>query len=286
MYKLELSSSVGVPTTIPQGLKNGKFTYKFNPKYEQQLIALKKAGIKNIEFGFGGSLYADDVVKHFKKALKLVKKHKINITSVHLPFSTMWVDISTEYEADRKEIVKWLTQFFKYFKKYDLKAYILHPGGEWASEKQWEMAMQSLCRSAEELAKATDVPICIENMVQGKMTNTIDKIVAFADRVPNAYVVLDTNHYLTERPEDAILRLGKRIKALHISDNNFVTEQHKMPGDGLNDWNKILGALETIGYDGMFNYEVSMSHGYTCEQILENYNKLFEEYNKSKQENK
>ncbi len=284
MYKLDLSISVGCPTTIPQGLKNGKFRYKFNENYEKKLIELKKAGIKNIEFGFGGSLYADDVVKNFKKALKLVKKHKINITSVHLPFSAMWVDLSTEYEADRKEIVKWITQFFKYFKKYDLKAYVLHPGGEWVSEKQWDMAMDSLCRSAEELAKATDVPICIENMVQGKMTNTIDKIATFAEKAPNAYVVLDTNHYLTERPEDAILRLGKRIKALHISDNNFVTEQHKMPGDGLNDWNKIIGALETIGYDGMFNYEVSMGHkGYTYEGIVENYNKLFDEYNKSKQ---
>ena len=284
MYKLELSTSVGVFSTIPQGLKNGRFRYKFNPNYEKKLIELKKSGIKNIEFGFGGSLYAEDVVKNFKKALRLVKKHKINITSVHLPFSALWVDLSTEYEADRKEIVKWISQFFKYFKKYNLRAYVLHPGGEWVSEDQWDKAMDSLCRSAEELAKLTDVPICIENMVLGKMTNTIDKIVAFADRAPNAYVVLDTNHYLTERPEDAILRLGKRIKAVHISDNNFITEQHKMPGDGLNDWNKIIGALEQVGYDGMFNYEVSLGNKYTYEQIIENYNKLFDDYNKSKQE--
>ena len=144
--------------------------------------------------------------------------------------------------------------------------------------------MDCLCSAAEDLAKLTKVPICIENMVLGRMTNTIDKIVAFAEKAPNAYVVLDTNHYLAERPEDAILRLGNRIKALHISDNNFVVEQHKLPGDGLNDWNKIIGALETIGYDGMFNYEFNMNHkGYTCEGIVENYNKLFEEYNKSKQ---
>ena len=284
MYKLELSSSVGVPTSIPQGLKDGRFRYKFNPKYEQQLIEIKKSGIKNIEFGFGGSLYADDVVKNFKHALRLVKKHKLIITSVHFPFNALWIDLATEYEADRKEIIKWISKFFKYFDKYDIKAYVFHPGGNTISENEWEKAMDYLCCAAEDLAKLTKVPICIENMVIGKMTNTIDKIVAFAEKAPNAYVVLDTNHYLTERPEDAILRLGKRIKALHISDNNFVTEQHKMPGDGLNDWNKIIGALETIGYDGMFNYEVSMSHGYTYQQILENYNKLFEEYNKNKQE--
>ncbi|MBO7149805.1 MAG: sugar phosphate isomerase/epimerase [Clostridia bacterium] len=285
MYKLELSSSVGVPTTIPQGLKDGRFRYKFNPKYEEQLIALKKAGINNIEFGFGGSLYADDVVKNFKQALKLVKKHKLNITSVHFPFNAMWIDLATEYQADRKEIVKWIANFFKYFDKYDIKAYVFHPGGNSISENEWEKSMEYLCSAAEDLAKLTKVPICIENMVLGRMTNTIDKIVAFAEKAPNAYVVLDTNHYLTERPEDAILRLGNRIKALHISDNNFVVEQHKMPGDGLNDWNKIIGALETIGYDGMFNYEVNMNHkGYTCEGIVENYNKLFDEYNKSEQQ--
>ena len=111
----------------------------------------------------------------------------------------------------------------------------------------------------------------------------MEKIKEFADKSKNAYVIVDVNHFLNDKPEDAILALGDRIKALHISDYDFVYERHMIPGDGLNDWNKIIGALEKIGYKGAFNYEVNMGrYGYTYKQLIENYEKLFEEYNISK----
>ena len=48
-----------------------------------------------------------------------------------------------------------------------------------------------------------------------------------------------------------------------------------MPREGKINWNALIGALEGIGYTGVFNYE---SEG-TPAEIKENYESLFAEYN-------
>ena len=123
-------------------------------------------------------------------------------------------------------------------------------------------------------------------MVGGNLTNGVNQLKEYADKTKNGYVVIDVNHFLNEdRGEDAILAIGDKVKTLHISDNDFVYERHMMPGDGLNDWNKIIGALEKIGYKGMFNYELNvLKYDYPYKEIVANYEKLFKEYNETKGE--
>ena len=284
MYKLELSCSVGAGV-VPTGLKNGKYGYVLDGKYEERIKAVKEAGIKKIEFEIPSVRYVDMSIKFFKKCLKIAKKHKITINTFHFPYSVDWMDFSCPWDNDRKEIVRWLGELFKITDKFNPKAYIFHPAGQGCNADNREKYMQYLLESVEGLAKLTKVPICIENMVVGNMTNGLAQIKEYADKTKSGYVVVDTNHFVKDRPEDAILALGDKVKALHISDNDFIYERHMMPGDGLNDWNKIIGALEKIGYSGTFNYEVSLSkYGYNYKDVVANYEKLFENYNKSKEE--
>ena len=114
MYKLEFSST-SPKAAIPTGLKNGKYTYILNPNYEKELIKMKEAGIKKIEFGRFDSRFADYTIKIMKKALRLVKKHKFIINTVHFPYSGDWVDLACPWPNDRKEIVKWFIKLFKIF---------------------------------------------------------------------------------------------------------------------------------------------------------------------------
>ena len=88
-------------------------------------------------------------------------------------------------------------------------------------------------------------------------------------------ICADVNHLLQERSENAILKMGSRIKTLHISDYDYVDEKHLMPGKGLINWMELIGNLEKIGYSGVFNYEL----GYSAKEIKENYEALFEKYN-------
>ena len=84
------------------------------------------------------------------------------------------------------------------------------------------------------------------------------------------------NHFLQEKTEDAIYKLGDRIYTLHISDHDYINERHWMPTKGKIDWNAVLGALQKIGYDGVFNYEVDNTN---AKELAQNKKMLFENYN-------
>ena len=49
--------------------------------------------------------------------------------------------------------------------------------------------------------------------------------------------------------------LGKRVKALHIHDNDGVSDQHLMPFVGTFRWNDFLQALKDVGYEGDLSFE-------------------------------
>ena len=119
----------------------------------------------------------------------------------------------------------------------------------------------------------------MENMTNSGVPNTSLEAIEIVDGVKSGKICFDTNHYLQEKPQDAILDLGQRIATLHVSDYNFVKEQHLMPRQGKIDWMQLIGALQQVKYNGVFNYEIAMSeYGYTYRQIKDNYLKLFDVY--------
>ena len=61
----------------------------------------------------------------------------------------------------------------------------------------------------------------------------------------------------------AVLTMGKRLKILHIHDNDGVSDLHTMPYTfarswfgSSTDWDSFLKGLREIGYEGVLNFEV------------------------------
>ena len=52
-----------------------------------------------------------------------------------------------------------------------------------------------------------------------------------------------------------ITKLGKRLKALHIDDNNGMDDDHIAPFDGTINWEDVMRALRDIGYEHSFTFE-------------------------------
>lgn len=79
-------------------------------------------------------------------------------------------------------------------------------------------------------------------------------------------ICVDTGHsnkamrYDNPTPGDVIRRLGSEVTALHLNDNDTLTDQHKMPLSGCIDWKDVLDALDEIGYDGIYNMELNLRH--------------------------
>ena len=48
---------------------------------------------------------------------------------------------------------------------------------------------------------------------------------------------------------------GKRVKALHVHDNDLVRDVHTLPFTRKIDWDEVMTALKDIGYDGELTFE-------------------------------
>ncbi len=76
---------------------------------------------------------------------------------------------------------------------------------------------------------------------------------------------MDTGHTNDAAPAgylsvpNTIRMFGKRIKALHLHDNNGFSDQHLLPGQGTVDWAETFRALKEIGFDGYYNYELNLA---------------------------
>ena len=281
MFKPEWSASVGY--VIGKGLKDGEYLYALDPAVKKDLGELKAAGINSVELDVFGMHYAWAFEKLLKSSLREVTKAGVTLNSVHYPFGVTWMDLASPWEADRLEIVKWIGKQIRTVDEFRPRAHVFHPGGDGIKACDADEYMTKLCDSVNRLADLTDAYVCIEIMVGGELFNTVDKAEKLLERVPKANIVLDVNHLLHDKPEEAVLRLGDRIKTLHISDYDFVYERHLMPLEGKINWNAVISALEKTGYDGRFNYELDMKkYGYNYKQISEKYEKLFSDYNKSR----
>ncbi len=75
---------------------------------------------------------------------------------------------------------------------------------------------------------------------------------------PRVGVCWDTGHAHIQGLDHnaALISLGKRLKAMHVQDNNGKDDQHLIPFYGTIVWRAIMDALDAIAYEGDFTYEV------------------------------
>ena len=114
--------------------------------------------------------------------------------------------------------------------------------------------------------------ICIENMWQKEAKtrrighdscSRMDELIRYIDGLGGTeYFVacLDLGHttLVGLEPEDCIRQLGhKYLHSLHVHDNDYISDQHSIPGQGKINWEEVCRALGEIDYDGELTYEAS-----------------------------
>ena len=144
---------------------------------------------------------------------------------------------------------------------------IIHPMNNGTPEENAEMYFELL-----PFAKEHNVKIATENMWNWKPLHrhssfaacaTPESFNAHLDAVNDDYFVacLDIGHAemkgsKTSAPE-MIRALGKRLKALHIHDNDKLHDSHQIPFSMKIDFVAVAQALKEIGYDGYLTLEAS-----------------------------
>ncbi len=108
--------------------------------------------------------------------------------------------------------------------------------------------------------KGLGIRVCLENL-KGPFESA-DELNFVLDRLDADCfgVCLDTGHLhlAAEKDQTAFIRkVGKRLHALHIADNEGERDQHMMPfGKGNVKFEAVVQALRDVGYDGLFNLEI------------------------------
>lgn len=158
---------------------------------------------------------------------------------------------------------------------------VVHPNNDFSAEQNAEMYRKFL-----PLAKEHNVKIATENMWNMNFeTNTPtlaacstpDDFNAHLDAVNDEYFVacLDIGHAemqgVGSNAVEMIKSLGKRLKALHLHDNDRLHDLHNIPFSMQIDFVAVVEALKEIGYNGYLTLEATsyMKKYYKGKDIFE-----------------
>lgn len=91
-----------------------------------------------------------------------------------------------------------------------------------------------------------------------------------ADEIVGHGVCLDVGHaHLMSGAIDAVETLGGHLVTTHIHDNGGKRDDHLVPFQGTINWSALVMAMEKVGYDGVWMFEIGApSPGADTEQLL------------------
>jgi len=265
MYKIGLSSSL--PRLTEEGFK-----------------MLRNSGISAIELSM--SLEYHKQIKH-KEVAELSRRYDIELWSYHLPFFPFEeIDISSLDDNVRQNTIELYTGLIQKASDIGINKFVVHPSGEPIEAEEREerirYSMQSLDRLAE-IAHRHGAVIAVEDLPRTCLGNTADEMLRLLEANDKLRVCFDTNHLLSDNNLNFIKKLSDKIVTLHVSDYDFIDEKHWLPGEGMIDWSAIYSALKSIGYSGVWMYEVGLrsktldrSRALTFEDFVRNANAIFE----------
>lgn len=212
----------------------------------------------------------DEVLAYYKPKIDEIKKNGLEISQAHAPFPS-WTPEHPEVLDEMIEIQK---RCIELCDAVGCKYLVIH--GVTLTEIDSENTPESIeavnIKLYESLIPTLlkhNVTVCLENLfsskgclIEGCCSNPheavkyIDTLNQKAGREVFG-LCLDTGHLslLRKNFRSYIKTVGNRIKALHLHDNDAVSDAHLMPFTGVIDWNYFCNSMKEIGYDGDLSFE-------------------------------
>lgn len=224
---------------------------------------------------------AEEIEKFFKPHKETAKKHGVRIHQMHMPYPNFIPGAPDEindyllHEMAPKSLKLCAYLDCKYIVVHGLKVkqYYGSEEAEWAKTEEF---IETIAPMAKELG----ITICVENIynssgkhiVEGPCCNA-KKAAERIDRINEKYgaevlgFCFDTGHanLVGIDYEPFLSTLGKRLKVLHIHDNDGIADLHQMPftftktreNNPSTDWNGFLRGLKAAGFDGVLSFETA-----------------------------
>jgi len=191
------------------------------------------------------------------------------------------IDLARKDDAQRQQDIDNVKRWCDMYETMGFKAGAVHPGlweatfGDVPVDEAIGRLNDSL-RQLGEYTRGYEFKVCLENCPDSVPNK--ERILQMVNPAgcPNIGFCLDTGHLnLTqENQSDYIHAVGDRLWTLHIDDNSglhaesrpyqqgywYADDLHLFPNffKGSVDWKAVLKALDEVGYDRAYNFEVSL----------------------------
>ena len=234
----------------------------FDMKDESNFAALAAAGVDNIEISLGLSKFPD---LNYGEVKTFADRHGVNLWSMHLPYSKPDVlDVASRDEDMRKKSVAYWCELIAKASDIGIDKFVIHPSSEPMTIDgdgrafEIEQAMRSL-RTLAEYAAGKDSIIAVEDRPRSCLGRNSDELLYLASADPRLGICFDTNHVQDQDLYDFAEKIAHKIVTMHVSDFDFKSERHWLPGEGQIDWQRLYKIVRAGGYDGVWLYEVGLN---------------------------
>ena len=264
-------------------------TYGYKKAYE----AIRAAGFEAIDWNIdtelrskmirsatyeGNTIFeksVDEMMAYYQEELDAIRDAGLTISQAHAPFPCY------DFECVREDTFDFMIEVYKkiiiLLDRVGCKNMIVH--GITLDKKDRINTPETIRALNKKLytsliptLQQTNVTVCLENLFKNSYPTTpghcsnpyeavqeIDELNALAGKECFG-LCLDTGHLnlVGLEPRTYMPILGKRIKALHIHDNDGLLDQHKAPYTGKFKWADFYTILKDIGYEGDLSFETFM----------------------------
>lgn len=241
-------------------------SYYYNLSPEESIDRLYKNGIYCSELSDEHGLQLlsrdSDHMKTAREFAAFLKERNFEVSQGHL-----WLKVKI---CSDETAVSVLCDWIDMYEAIGIKNMVLHCDNlvelPISKQEKIDRNVEKLKMVAEHI-KDKDITVCLENLRPHApddpelIDGTVEDLMYIIDRVgsPRFGICLDTGHLnlTVKNHREFILKAGGRLKALHIADNEGVTDQHLMPFcRGTVDFCDVVRALREVGYKGLFNLEI------------------------------
>ena len=240
------------------------FGYRLPMPQRFKLIA--STGFNNVMLWWGDQFSGEDGLK--EKLPDLARSAGLFVENIHTDFenaNSFWIDDATGqavYERYMKDVEDCRT--------FNIPAMVVHlSSGDEQPRLPDNIGLERLKKIVGKAEKC-DVNIAVENMrIIGPLDFVFEKIDS-----PKLTLCYDSGHEncLTKKV-DVLKKHGDRLNCLHLHDNDGVTDQHMIPGEGTINWNELAKKLKDCNFNGSVTLEVyndfpEKYKNYSAEQFL------------------
>lgn len=260
-------------------------TRGFNDRdVEAALDAIAAAGFARAEIlGQAPHVAAPPEGRELETFRSRLEQRRLAGGTVHAPLARDL--LAAPHEQSRRENITVLASYVRFAAAIGARGLVIHPvpnpnrvpdaGHPEASQRIRDAVRRSLDELVP-IAQESGVRILLENLPWKTSLPlfSMKQLRPLVDGYPDVALglVIDTGHAWTAGidPVEEILEAGSRLWSTHLQDVDFDQPQdnHWVPTQGGLDWNAIRAALASVGYAGLWTFEVGYGrHGESREQL-------------------